>query len=319
MPVGWFEEKLPIQKQVGKGALDIMPLCSRGLLRGIVNKGHTLGVEFLPVGTVNDATWSASCAFSPGSDAARCLEDIANPLQTGEIELLMYHSESAPGQAGQYEVITCPLQAASAVTFSRETIVNIAAKHGLRATFAPRVHTDSTGTAAHSHISIRPTAVTAQPPATPSSKSKYQQGHNDDATGTIHHMIASGIASGHVERTLAGGEDNKDVVIHLTGPPGPHHLEVRTIDGTTNPHIALVTVLGLGLVGVQKGLELKIRAADRPAASSHYWDVPLKRRLSLLTQANLSQSLINLGLRSVLPAKGICSSHEGTQRSRAPH
>ncbi|KAH9051845.1 hypothetical protein EDB87DRAFT_1693484 [Lactarius vividus] len=61
------------------------------------------------------------------------------------------------------------------------------------------------------------------------------------------------------------GEDNKDVAILLTGPPGSHHLEVRTIDGTANPHIALATVLGLGLIGVQKGLELKIGATDRPA------------------------------------------------------
>ena len=33
--MGWFEEKLPIQNQVGKGALEV-PLCPRGLLRGIV-------------------------------------------------------------------------------------------------------------------------------------------------------------------------------------------------------------------------------------------------------------------------------------------
>ncbi|KAH9000852.1 hypothetical protein EDB86DRAFT_3074847 [Lactarius hatsudake] len=61
------------------------------------------------------------------------------------------------------------------------------------------------------------------------------------------------------------GEDNNDVAICLTGRPGSHHLEVRTIDGTANPHIALAAVLGLGLIGVQKGLELKIGATDRPA------------------------------------------------------
>jgi len=40
---------------------------------------------------------------------------------------------------------------------------------------------------------------------------------------------------------------------------------VRAIDGTANPHIALAALLGLGLVGVQKGLELKIGAVDGPA------------------------------------------------------
>ena len=42
----------------------------------------------------------------------------------------------------QYEIIAGPLpplEAADAVVFTRETIINIAAKHGLHATFSPRV------------------------------------------------------------------------------------------------------------------------------------------------------------------------------------
>ncbi|KAH8998170.1 glutamine synthetase/guanido kinase [Lactarius akahatsu] len=294
--MGWFEEKLPIQKQVGGDALE-MSLCPRGLLKGIVNKGHALGVEFLvgfetefvllkttqPIRAVNDATWSASCAFSPGSDAAECLEEIADALRTGEIELVMYHSKAAPGQ---YEVVTGPLpplEATDAVAFTRETIVNIAAKHGLRATFAPRVYADSTGTAAHSHISIRPTA---QPPANPP---PVNPNTNKDTTMTLLERsflqsLLENLPSSTVftmptatsyDRVQDGiwscgtyacwGEDNNDVAIRLTGPPGSHHLEVRTIDGTANPHIAIATVLGLGLIGVQKGLELKIGATDRPA------------------------------------------------------
>lgn len=48
--------------------------------------------------------------------------------------------------ARQYEVITgpqAPLEAADTLVFTRETIYNVANKHGLRATFAPRLHTDS--------------------------------------------------------------------------------------------------------------------------------------------------------------------------------
>ncbi|KAH9174749.1 glutamine synthetase/guanido kinase [Lactarius sanguifluus] len=294
--MGWFEEKLPIQKQVGKDALK-MSLCPRGLLRGIVNKGHALGVEFLvgfetefillkttqPIEAVNDATWSASCAFSPGSDAAKCLEEIADALRTGEIELLMYQSKAAPGQ---YEVVTGPLpplEAADAVAFTRETIVNIAAMHGLRATFAPRVYADSTGTAAHSHIYIRPTA---QPPAnppptnpntnkdttmTPLERSFLQSLLENLPSSTVFTMPTAPSYDRVQDRIWScgtyacWGEDNNEVAIRLTGPPGSHHLEVRTIDGTANPHIALAAVLGLGLIGVQKGLELRIGATDRPA------------------------------------------------------
>jgi glutamine synthetase len=63
------------------------------------------------------------------------------------------------------------------------------------------------------------------------------------------------------------GVDNKEVAIRLAGVPGSHRFEVRTIDGTANPHIALATILGMGLVGVQKGLELKMGAIDGPAVA----------------------------------------------------
>jgi glutamine synthetase len=63
------------------------------------------------------------------------------------------------------------------------------------------------------------------------------------------------------------GEDNKDVAVRLTGPPGSHHFELRTIDGTANPYIVLASILGLGLIGIEKGLELKIKTIDSAAVS----------------------------------------------------
>ena len=193
--MGWFEEKLPIRENAGKEVAPTgkLPLCPRGLLRDIVkcvslkeivtpiftksdsSKGKVLGVDFLvgfetefillksthPIEAASNAPWSASRALPSGSVAAKCLEDIADALQNSDIELLMYHAESAPGQVWyyttcrravdtnpdrQYEIVTGPLpplEAADAVVFTRETIVNMAAMHGLRATFSPRVNADS--------------------------------------------------------------------------------------------------------------------------------------------------------------------------------
>ena len=83
--------------------------------------------------------WSATASIYTGSTGAIVLEEIADALQAGGVELQMYHAEAAPGQ---YEVVTgslSPLQAADALVYSREAIYNIANKHKLRATFAPRV------------------------------------------------------------------------------------------------------------------------------------------------------------------------------------
>lgn len=82
--------------------------------------------------------WSRSSATLAGSVASKVLEEIADAIQTAGIELEMYHAEAGPGQ---YEVVARamdPLEAADALTFTRETIYNVANKHGCKATFAPR-------------------------------------------------------------------------------------------------------------------------------------------------------------------------------------
>ena len=83
--------------------------------------------------------WSNTASIYTGSTGAIVLEEIADALQAGGVELQMYHAEAGPGQ---HEIVTgplSPLQAADALVFSREVIYNVANKHKLRATFAPRV------------------------------------------------------------------------------------------------------------------------------------------------------------------------------------
>ena len=109
---------------------------------------------------------SGSCtttAFGTGSAELQILEEIADALAKSGIELQNFHSEGGTGQVSslisfldttsllilsllfplQYELVTgplSPLEAADALVFTRETVYNIAAKHGLRATLAPTLH-----------------------------------------------------------------------------------------------------------------------------------------------------------------------------------
>ena len=83
--------------------------------------------------------WSRSFATLAGSVGSKVLEEIADSLLTAGLELEMYHAEAGPGQ---YEVVAGamdPLEAADALVFTRETIYNVANKHGCKATFAPRI------------------------------------------------------------------------------------------------------------------------------------------------------------------------------------
>ncbi|KAG1744333.1 hypothetical protein EDD22DRAFT_1005720 [Suillus occidentalis] len=89
-------------------------------------------------------TWMNSThALLPGTKETEVIEEIARGIVDSGLELMMYHSEAAPGQ---YKVVTGPLpplEAADALVHTRETITNIASKHGFRATFAPRLHADN--------------------------------------------------------------------------------------------------------------------------------------------------------------------------------
>jgi glutamine synthetase len=128
------------------------------LTRNFVRDASTAGYSFL-VGAETEFTllksiepeivpvdhhdWSRSSATFAGSVGSKVLEEIADALQAAGLELEMYHAEAGPGQ---YEVVIGPmepLEAADALVLTRETIYNIANKHGCKATLAPRVFENS--------------------------------------------------------------------------------------------------------------------------------------------------------------------------------
>jgi glutamine synthetase len=87
---------------------------------------------------VNRAPWSGTRGLLAGTPEAAALEEMVQSLLAMGIHVEQYHTE---GAAGQYEIVTAPLppvEAADALMRTRETIRNVAAKHGLHATFAPR-------------------------------------------------------------------------------------------------------------------------------------------------------------------------------------
>ncbi|KAJ3490279.1 hypothetical protein NLI96_g1520 [Meripilus lineatus] len=278
----------------------VVPIDPRTLLKRVVDgAAQKAGVSFLvgfetefillketrpkPV-AVNDADWSTSRKLPTGQIETTVLEEISDVLQEAGIEVQLIHAEAAPGQ---YEVVTGPLpplESADALVFTRETIYNIASKHGLRATLAPRIHLDSTGSAAHAHISVHPidTRSTGDlsgdvaPTLSSHSRSFLQSLLNYLPSITIFGLptkfsyarMHDGIWSGG---TWAGwGIEAREVPIRVTGgvaPPtlpggqgGGQHFEIRCVDGTANPYLTLAAIVGVGAKGVAENLELTTRS-----------------------------------------------------------
>jgi glutamine synthetase len=71
-----------------------------------------------------------------------------------QIPLELIHAESAPGQL---EIVlsyrTNPVQLADDVLLAKETVQAVAAKHGLKAIFLPKLYDDKAGNGLHVHLS----------------------------------------------------------------------------------------------------------------------------------------------------------------------
>ncbi|KAI0341099.1 FLU1-II [Trametopsis cervina] len=289
---GFFQEKTPTPEH----GLTV-PLCPRWLLNSVVEKASAgAGVTYLvgfesefillsqttpAIVPVNWADWSTSAKLPSGTVESKVMEEIADALEDAGIELQMYHAEAAPGQ---YEVVTGPLppmEAADALIQTRETIYNIASKHGLRATFAPRLYTTSTGSGMHTNISVHNTSSPAPlrdtdasfGPTMTSSERSFLQGVLAHVpalcaftlpTKYSYARVGDGVWSGGTYASW--GTENREATVRLSGSPGQHRFECRFVDATANPHLVLAGLLGAGTSTLLDGTPLQSGDCARPVA-----------------------------------------------------
>lgn len=225
----------------------------------------------------NVHSWSATAGLLAGSLEAKILHEIAEALKRSGIPLQLYHAEAAPGQ---YEVSTSPmtpLEAVDALVYTREIIVNIAAKHGLHATFAPRPFLSSAGSSVHANVSIHAEGEKKKPSQLTGAESSW-------LAGVLNHLpaisafalptygsykrVGDGVWSGGTY--VSYGSENREAPIRLVSPasPGSRRFELRCIDGTANPYYAVAAVLAAGINGISNKEPLTTKdCRDVPAAT----------------------------------------------------
>ena len=173
-----------------------------------------------------------------------------------------------------------PLAAADALIHTREIIVNVAAKYGVRATFAPRVSQDSCGSGLHTHISVHSTA----PSATPKSPDNLSSLESSFLAGVLDHIpalmaitlptpasykrIGDGNWSGGTY--VCWGTENREAPIRLTNASSPNsrNFELRFIDATCNPYLALAGIIGVGTKAVLANTKLKLKDCYGPVPAA---------------------------------------------------
>jgi glutamine synthetase len=256
-------------------------LCPRGFLRRMIAQAQAVGLDImaafehefylLRVGsegmTPVDETVFASTL---GMDLNRAvIDNIAEALLAQKIPVERYYPESGPGQHEISIRYTQALQAADWQIAFRETVRGVALRHNLRASFLPKIFADKAGSGCHLHLSLWQQAQNLMPDASrPGELSPIARAF---VAGVLQHLpalMALTTPSVNSYRRLqphcwsgafrCWGIDNREAAVRVPSNPSlpsPTHIELKTVDASANPYLALGAVIAAGLDGIQQRLD----------------------------------------------------------------
>ena len=233
------------------------------------------GDEFVPA-CVGPAYGMARLA-----EQSAYLADLLRALATQGVAVAQVHPEYA---AGQYEVSVAaedPVGAADTAVLVRETIRALSLRHGLRATFAPKVLAEGVGNGGHVHLSLWRGEVNLM------TGGDGRYGLTGEATafaGGILARLPALLAVGApsvasylrlVPSHWAGafacwGRENREAALrYVTGPDGDRprsaNLEVKCVDAAANPYLLVAALLAAGRAGLDGSASLPAPVDVDPA------------------------------------------------------
>ncbi|KAM5431674.1 hypothetical protein McanMca71_004907 [Microsporum canis] len=184
------------------------------------------------------------------------VEEIASELLSLGIEIEQFHAESSPGQ---FEFVLPPARPLASVDLlirARQVIVTVAERYGVRATLYPRPSPTHAGTASHVHISVTP----------PTREDSFLAGMLKHFASVLaftfpqkacYERVLPGIWAGGI--WVAWGDQNRETPIRKISEG---HWEIKSMDGMSNPYLAMAAVIGAGYLGMKKGLKLEMKACN---------------------------------------------------------
>lgn len=238
--------------------------------------------------------WSSARAMDH-EVVEKVLEPAIQQLEQAGVYVETLHAESAKGQ---YEVVlppADPVHAVDTLVYAREVVASCARKHGYKMTLHPKPITEACGTAAHTHISVTPTA---------GDESGKASIWNSFYAGVLVHLRAicaftySNMAS--YERVMDGtwaggtwvawGTQNREVPLRKIQDG---HWEVRCVDGLANPYLAMMAIIVAGLEGVKRQEKLVWGDCTKDPGSL-FWEERLNLGINSNLPATIEEALVSL-------------------------
>lgn len=232
-------------------------------------------LQLEPFEEAGEGNGSAYHAAPPRDGLLNFRNEVSAYLQTQELSVKYHHHEV--GGAGQAEIelnFLGLLEAADAIMLVKDAVRRIAQRHGLRATFMPKPLFGEAGSGLHLHQYLLRDGMNAF------TDPQGRGGLSEQARGYIGGLLKHGASlmaftnpsTNSYRRLVPGFEaptDSRFAVADRSGAVripsyttlDERRIELRTMDATANPYLALAAVLMAGLAGVSEGL-------DPPEASS---------------------------------------------------
>lgn len=219
--------------------------------------------------------------------------DDTQPVMSAIVDALVERGIAVEGilneyGAGQHEISvgrTDAVTAADTEIAVRDTVRGVALSHGYRASFAPKPFLDQIGNGAHLHLSLwRDGRNLLHDPDRPEGLSQWGHGF---VGGLIEHLptlLAVTCPSVNSYQRLqpdswsgvfrSWGFDNRETPVRVASPywgreEQTTNVELKAVDGSCNPHLAMGAVLAAGLDGVARGLDPGDPVAVNPARLKH--------------------------------------------------
>jgi glutamine synthetase len=219
-----------------------------------------------PEGPLDMTPYAGSFALTP---AAEYIAELAETLEEMGIRPEQCHAEVGHGNLELSVQETEALAAADRRVQVLETIRGVAHRLGLEVTMAPKPYLDAAGNGHHLHFSI----YEDDSPVFFDSSGALSDAGSGFVAGLLEHLpavMAFTTSSPNSYQRLAPGmwasafavygPDNREAAIRIASPvagaeSATANVELKPVDVTANPYLALAAVLAAGMDGIDRGLD----------------------------------------------------------------
>jgi glutamine synthetase len=219
-----------------------------------------------PDGPLDRTPYAGSFALTP---AAEFIAELAETLEEMSIPPEQCHAEVGHGNLELSVKEAEAMEAADRRVQVLETIRGVAHRLGLETTMAPRPYLQGAGNGHHLHLSI----YEDDNPVLFDASGALSDAGAGFVAGILEHLSAvmaftaaspnsyQRIAPGMWASAFAAyGPDNREAAVRLASPvagaeSATANLEIKPVDVTANPYLALAAVLAAGMDGMERGLD----------------------------------------------------------------